>query len=139
MSSSLFTEVYGVNPLALTPAKLYIIPWLQVFVLVFPFQEQFHTCLYWNLRQKCIPWYVRIIPTPFAAVFLSPFKMKKYAHIEVHSPIVMEVARGYFAIMYYAGRVFQRTCIYYDMFIYMLWSYYMVIYQILLKRAFIRT
>ena len=41
--------------------------------------------------------------------------------------------------MYYTGGVFQQTCTYYDMLIYMLWSGYRGKYQIALKKSFIQT
>ena len=61
--------------------------------------------------------------------------MMKYAHIDVHSPIVMEGAWGYSAIMYYMVEVFQQTYTYYDMLIYMLWSYYKGIDQFVWKKV----
>ena len=43
--------------------------------------------------------------------------MKKYAYIEVHSPIVTEGALGYSAMMDNTGGLFQRACTYHNMLI----------------------
>ena len=65
--------------------------------------------------------------------------LNKYTHIEVHSPIGTEGARGYSTTMYYTVGVFQQTCTYYDILIYILWIDYRGIYQLVLKMAFIHT
>ena len=58
-----------------------------------------------------------------------------FSQIEVHSQIVIEGSWGYSAIMYYTVEVFQQTYTYYDMLIYMLWSYYIGIDQFVWKKV----
>ena len=53
----------------------------------------------------------------------------------LHPPIVMEGARGNSTNMYDTGGVFHRTCTYNDMLIYMLWSDYQGIDQLVLGKG----